>query len=519
MHELSGEIPNNSQWLEENRGHFIEADELASQIGDQNQLYSELVESGQVTIEPFREATTDYLTAEQGRTFQELAEAQAAAPYEQLADRERRLSAALGEVTAKLSSIEQQQQEEAASIHKEEELVAGRIPDLASRLSEIASRLENQMPNAAFEVKVEKTILEDEYEAVADVYKVAGKAWPIPRLISTKQPEQITEITEPESPDDLIEIDDFPEESDTLTKEEIAEKVRREYPEEVLSDASEYVGLLLAEEPGHIFTAEDLAEILYGKDETRGRSRINALISNYRLGKVDIIGETLYDKGLVFQHGERRSYNKTTGKPFGRHYPVFRAVPAEQPERNERVIHSDELAEWVNDDWHTIILDSFQTAEATESTGIALEIPRGPNEDMGESITQTMQIEPPIERRQKERPEWEISFETAIQDVIASFEADGLMIEGEVSRSLIRVKSSAGTMGTETMAARAVANKIISKGEVGNESKIPIYKYICMALQNTHSEIFTDRSKRKQAMAIAERSVNQYFEAAKTKKQ
>lgn len=234
---MSAEIPDNRQWLESHQGHFIKAAEIANEIGMQNQLYSELVESGQVTLRPFQEATTEFLTAEQTETFQELLEASAAAPYEELAKRESQLHSALGGVAAQLSAIEERQKEETDLIRKEEELVAGRIPELAPKLSEIASRLEQSIiAKAKAGLETQQAGLESEYEALIRVYDVAGQAWPIPRLISTKQEQPIPETFEPETPeqpDDLIEIDDFPKEI-KLTKEQVAEKVRRKYPDEIL---------------------------------------------------------------------------------------------------------------------------------------------------------------------------------------------------------------------------------------------------------------------------------------------
>ncbi len=93
---MSEEVADTSQWLDQNRSSFQQASELAAQIGEQNQLYAELVESGQLTMQPFQELTEEYLTASQGETFGELVEAQAAAPYEELVEREKQLATSRG---------------------------------------------------------------------------------------------------------------------------------------------------------------------------------------------------------------------------------------------------------------------------------------------------------------------------------------------------------------------------------------------------------------------------------------
>ncbi len=352
-------------------------------------------------------------------------------------------------------------------------------------------------------VEAEKAALDAEYQELESVYAVAGKAWAIPRLISTKQPEPepIPERQVIGTSGEFIEVDDFPESHPRLTKEEISEKVRRKYPDEVLKDASEFVGLLLAEESKHIFNLEDLGEILYGEDEENRRVRISALISNYERGKLNIIGGVLEGHGLVFQRGERRSYHKDSGQPFGSRYAVFRAVPVEQADRKERVVHSDEQVDWVNDGWHTVVFDPTPTRPDPSDETVS-EIIAAENVRVDEVATEAAAVaEPPEseqlysangagvmpsrnilsklpsrEAKKKKEPEWKVSFRDDISEAITHFETDGLMVEGEVSRTVIRVKSSSRAMGTETMADRAVSNGIISRREV--DSDLPIYKYI-----------------------------------------
>lgn len=545
------QVPDNRLWLEDNQASFERANELASQIGEQNQLYSELVESGQITVKPIQEVTVDYLTKEQAQTFQSLLEAGATAPYEELALRELQLYAALGGVAAQLLSIEEQQKEETALIRKEEELVAGRIPELAPKLSEIASRLEQKLiAKTKAGLETQRAELESEYEALSRVYEIAGQAWPIPRLISTKQELPVTETVEPEAPeqpDDLIDVDDFPEEKTSLTKEQVAERVRHRYPDEVLKDASEFVALFLAEEPKYIYTLDELADVLYGADEENRKGRVSALISNFELGKIDVIGRALLQQGLVFQRGKRKSYHKSTGKPFGRCHPVFRAVPIEEADNKERIVHSEETVDWVNDSWRTVIFDPSKprmngndTASPEKDTVTAKEEIEGTIEsqqpaqttqpkDIEEtskidgmplndsvSITAT-QSEPTSRQEVKKKPEteWKVELRKDVSDTIAQFEADGLMTEGKLSRKLVRIKSSSRALGTETMAERAIKNRIISKDESSLDNELPVTTFICMALQNSHPEIFSNRYRRKQAIALIEATVSQYFERAK----
>lgn len=85
------------------------------------------------------------------------------------------------------------------------------------------------------------------------------------------------------------------------------------------------------------------------------------------------------------------------------------------------------------------------------------------------------------------------------------------MIEGDISWTFIGTKSSSRSMGTKTMAERAVSNGIISSRESSRDCCLPIAKYVSMALQNKYPELFSNKNRRKQAMAIVEQAVEEYF--------
>ena len=504
---MTGEELTTNQWLEQNKSHFEQTGQLANRISEQNQIYSDLIGGGRVTVKPFQELATDYLTAEQEQTFMELIETERHTPYEELSERAKSLEAALGEAAAKLSSIEQYQKEEIALIHREGQLLSKALPGLVSKLTELTVQLEHRLlDKARQEAETDVIALQDEYDSLEKMVDISGRSWPIPRLAS-KKPEKATE-------EDLIEVDDFPASPIRPTKQQIAERVLKKYPEVVLRDASEFVALLLAEEPKHIFTLEDLGSIIYGDDEPNRRVRISALISNFALGKVGIIGKSLKEDGLVFQRGERRSYRQTDGMKIGRKTPVFRAVPLSEIERKERVVHCDEEeVEWVNDGWHTVVFEPTQ--ENIEDNSVSLEATPELTDDKKPEIAEEPEIqlslpstydetavvehaivvEPkfqpvksplPVPTRKevakRKEPEWKTNFRKSVLETITHFEADGLMIEGEISWSIVATKSSSRIMGTTTMADRAVLNGIISRHERQNESTLPLAKFICMAL-------------------------------------
>lgn len=287
--------------------------------------------------------------------------------------------------------------------------------------------------------------------------------------------------------------------------------------------------------------------MLYGTDEENRKSRVSALISNFELGKTDLIGQALSQQGLVFQRGERKSYHKSTGKRFGRCHPVFRAVPIEETNSKERIVHSEETVDWVNDGWHTVVFDTSKPRtngsaasqeEDTVGTREIIAVDTEQHETAAQPITSpeidaaptikdeelpsngSRSVSEPEPRpaarpeTKKAEPAWKVELKKEVAETIAQFERDGLMSAGKLGWKLVRLKGSSRALGTETMAERAISNRIISRMESSTDSELPVSKFICMALQNSHPDIFSNRSRRVQAMALVEKAVSQYFEEA-----
>jgi len=511
-------------------GQFERINGLASEIYKQNIIHAELVGSGVITIKPFQDLADDYLRAEQRQTFDTIVSAAEAAPYEEIGRKHLELEAALGRVAAKLAAIEVRQTAEAEKIHKEQEMVAGRLPNLAPRLSKLAEQLEQRLIDKQKSLlEAERVAIETEQTALAPVYEAASQAWPIPRLIETKVP---SSEDEPE----IVIVDNFPEQGHKPTKEQVAEKVRHKYPDDVLQGASEFISLLLAEEPKYIYTQEELAEITYGSKDSKYRTRVSALISNFELGKVHVIGQILQENGLVFQRGERTSHHKDTGKRFGIAKPVYRAVPISETDCRERVVQSYTDVDWVHDGWHNIVFNSTEPIITDEvSTGVkeAIQTLADNNLEHAEptqfeplhnpdepciipEVTPAPQPKKP-EIRQKREAEWVVNFRADLQETIARFKADGLMLEGELSWQVVNIKSSSRSMCTEKMAERAVSNGIIKKSESTLDSTLPVTKYICMALQNKYRDLFSNPASRKKVENIVKETVSKYFEETKKK--
>jgi hypothetical protein len=363
---MSAENNISSEWLNESEAQFNNVNELAAEVGAYNSLHESLIEGGNITIESFKEITKDYLKDEQEKTFGQLIESSKAAPYEELARKDLEIEAVLGEIASKVTIIEDPETPvadklaiirdlnipEAEKIQREQNYVAELIPDLMPKISKEASRLLEKMlvDKAKEPLEEEKAELEEEKAVIASVYEVAGQAWPVPRLINT-------ENIGPE----VVYLDEFPERRPRLTKADVVERVKGKYPEDVLKGASEFVALLLAEEPGTIFSPEELAGIAYGNNSRDYRARIMALVNGFEIGRVLIIGKILEEQKpkLVLQKGERTCYRKETGERFGRRNVVYRAVPIAEGDRKEHIYHYDEDGTKLkNAGWHTIIFDA-----------------------------------------------------------------------------------------------------------------------------------------------------------------
>jgi hypothetical protein len=512
----------NEQWARENEPAFTAAHSLANDIEVQNTLYSELVESGTLTLKQFQDTAAEYLINEQVSTFDKLKTFSEEAPYEELAISDLIISADLAAAALKLSNIEAEIEKETAILDEEQALVSTRIPELAPKLSEIALQIRQRMiTNAKDEVEADIARLKAEYDSLVSLYTIAGKPWPLPRLLPSVETEEIDNDTHT-GPVDIIEVDSFPGKNIEYTKAVVDEKLSRRHPESVERDASEFIALFLAESLKTAYTREELANVLYGEGAVNGAQRISALISNYRLGKVSIIGNTLSDEGLVLQYGERIKYNRENGRTFGQSKTIFRAVPISEIDKKEGILHAD--LNMVDTTWNTItpsfsaedplIPDSIttETIELSQSIIVA---------EADDDITEFTQPENIIEQVHPESEEVQLDWtERLLSDVEAAiqhFENDGIMIDGVVTRRLMNTKSSSYIMGTDEMISRGVRNGIVKKSETSPEEPLAIHKFISMSVQNKYADIFGNRSRRKKALIIIEDAVRKHFESAADK--
>jgi hypothetical protein len=119
------------------------------------------------------------------------------------------------------------------------------------------------------------------------------------------------------------------------------------------------------------------------------------------------------------------------------------------------------------------------------------------------------------EDEQLEVEDWLEDIAAKAKEVIEQFEANGLMVEGsKIERKLVFTKSFSRLAGTETMMERAVSNGIIKRNQINQP--LSIDKFICMMLQNSNPQAFSHKRRMKQATALVESLVLDYFEARRS---
>lgn len=501
---------------------FMEASALAHDIQYQNELHSSMVESDRLQYDEFKNAVASHLEQLQQDTFKNLALRSQVLPYEQLGHEHLRLEAGLQELNKNVVEATADIDVEKASIRAERDMIIQTLPELEPKLQELSLVLEDVALTAVRKAAVEKrTELEAKAIALQEVFSIAGEAWPIPALINTAEK---LDVMKDEG--EFILIDEFPDEPTDRSIEEITEDVRRNNPEERLLNASELIGLVMAEESGRIYTLDELGFALYGddsKEDFSGSSRASALISNFERGECGVIGRTLQEYGLVFQRGLRKQYHKD-GVRFGQSRAVYRAVTPQRAARLEKIVHSDELVEYVSDEWHTVLYD-FEATNGTQDVDVTESAETKPAVS---SIVSTekmpaLPIDTPISfdevntsEEEGPKPEskakiWRDRLRVAVNTVIEQFSSDELMVDGQVSGIIIGLKTSQGSLISDRTYQRAVARGIIGKQETDFSHELPIHKFIAMAVQNAHPDFFESRRHRKQAMSLIERIVADYF--------
>lgn len=337
------------QWLGETRPKFEAVNEAADRIYEQNQAYDALVASDEeVTLAPLKEYVGDALRQEQAEAFQELLSRAAEAPYDELDAQQQRYAFVVGQTTVRLAELEAVRQERLARIEREQAAIAKRLPNHMAGLHDLILRLEAEARSPE-QVALEKVRDEQARELTALdelTYQVAGKAWPLPRLISPRD-----ELARLEAPAEAtVEPTPGPEAVSVPLGVAPAERAAG------LPDASERLAAALSATPGVPMTYEELGARLYGTDEDKQvvSVRIAGLLHALRAGKMNTLGRELAGRGLVLQQGTRLMYHRPSGVRIGRVRVVLRAIPIGNYRDVDPVNGGDDRVSWVDDEWRVV---------------------------------------------------------------------------------------------------------------------------------------------------------------------
>ncbi|MDB5185154.1 MAG: hypothetical protein JWN38_962 [Candidatus Saccharibacteria bacterium] len=555
------ENPTDKQWLEESYDQFVVANTLAANIHAQNKAHEDLIEAGQVTIAPFQEVVVEHLTNEQTTTFQALAEAEEAAPYAELAAREAEVRHTISQLVARIDGLSSISSEEATRIQAEQAMLVARLPELSKQLDEVSKVLQDKLvEKERANLEVEKATLEAQYIAINGLYEVAGKPWAVPQLLTLTIESIELEADEPSS---VVVVDDFSDIGRPQTSSrDIAEAVRRKQPESRLSDASEFIAEILAEEPGHIFTVLELGDILYADTTPSAKTRsarAAALISNFETQKISVIGRVLAGYGLVYQRGVRTTYDVANGEKVGPSTRVMRAVPFARAAEQIPVAFTEDDTRKVHGSWSTIIYTTepraatprrpiiaapadtmpalgapivaepkppvptpaqvFAAAAARRAAveAAAKEIatvevvpaaePLGQLELEEIAAETTPEQQATVEPVDSRNPEWLPEFDAAIRRTILELEELGILDKPTISRRLYSIKSNSTSQGSNEMVRRGVTYRILNRNESDLDLELPVYKFVALALQNPYKPIFENPTKRKVALGLIEKLV------------
>lgn len=483
---------------------LLNTDDVQS-VNDQWRTITEHIDTGDLDNKALIDSAKQVLTEEQDASIRSLLEEGKNVPYEEVREYLEQCQARVDDLNIRIDEVKNEVSEKQERLLAQRELLEKLAPSVRESLTEVVDAELKKIKSEEIESLRKDLDRENaELELATDLFIKVGKAWPLPELADVHY--------EP-SENEIFTIDQFPNEREE-TSEQIKERVTRKF-ESRLTDASTYLSLLLKEKPGHIWTGEELGEAIYddGSDEKRNSSRISALISNYRHGKVPVMAEE-FGQDLVLQRGKRQLFDAKTGKSIPNTIRVVWRLVDFETAVNAQIITT------LNSE--RTVRQSYGEWEPTDPVKIRLvHIPSG--EYNGINLVTNVQTEEvadeqldePVEKSTSkvEKNNWKNDFQADVHATIEDLKGTGLLEKEEITWKLLRVLSDSTKIGTETMRERAFKNKIIKRSEMSDDSTISISKVVMSVMQNSHPNIFRVSSRRKEAFAIVDEIVAGYLRA------
>lgn len=326
-------------------------DAIGASAAEIQALNEQGVQFDDKAFEDWRPVGDDYCSEEQAEAFTRMLAASTQIQYDELLQRTEHTSRWRERLADERTALEQAYAAEADNIREAAAYHIKLLPGAIDRFVEESDRRIARIDRRPLEqLGYQEQAAERVAAKLGNTLRIAG-CLPIPAYVPPEQRMAIYEsfktpseiVTSEEQAPETIEVDHFPVDPSTLTKAQLVERVQRRVPEERRRDASAFLALILAEDPGRAYTYKDLGQMLYPNENSKkAAKRVTALISNMRSGETKIIPETLVEQHmppLVLQVGERVRYFKSTGIRVGQTKLVFRAVAS--PDEPARPVYED----------------------------------------------------------------------------------------------------------------------------------------------------------------------------------
>ena len=187
--------------------------------------------------------------------------------------------------------------------------------------------------------------------------------------------------------------------------------------------------------------------------------------------------------------------------------------------RDGTIIYAQEEAQDSELDAYTVE-STHTSAEVSSSTDLDLPLQTEKTTSLTTEVPKAEHVtDAPDEKHEAEQPSWEDDLTGDVQNAIKDFAEQGLLESETVSWNILKMKSTSAKIGTEEFARKGQASKILKKREAARIGDLPVYKAICLTLQDSYKDIFGSNTMRKRAMQIAEDEVKKYFEKKSKHKQ
>jgi hypothetical protein len=191
---------------------------------------------------------------------------------------------------------------------------------------------------------------------------------------------------------------------------------------------------------------------------------------------------------------------------------IYRAVEKDCAELYQSVIvHDEEI------DHFAVVISEVGSKEHTgsEIEGAPLssldEIPVPESFIAQDSSAESIQIEKEPQRPKRQRPRWSDQFRTDIGSALNQLEAWHLTEDVEMTARQVGRLSSSARLGSNESIRRLLEAGLISKEQAdGPATKLSLRDRVLMHLFNTHSDIFTNRAKKKEALRIVDACLESY---------